>query len=67
MLLRKSFKMEGLGVIEVEEEEEEEEGVEEGEEGEEEEEAGERSWGVWILLGGRSVRAVGESMGESKG
>lgn len=62
MLLRKGFEMDrGLGVIDlVELEELEEEEVVEGErEGEREEEGG-RGWGVWMILGGRSVRAVGE-------
>lgn len=62
MLLRKGSRMDrGLGLIEAEvEEEEEEEEVVEGEgEGEEEGVEG-RGWEGWMILGGRSVRAVRE-------
>lgn len=58
MLLRKGFEMDrGLGIIDLVELEELEE--EEVVEGEREEEGG-RGWGVWMILGGRSVRAVDE-------
>lgn len=58
MLLRKGFEMDrGFGIIDLVELEELEE--EEVVEGEREEEGG-RGWGVWMILGGRSVRAVGE-------
>lgn len=58
MLLRKGFGMDrGLGITDLVELEELEE--EEVVEGEREEEGG-RGWGVWMILGGRSVRAVGE-------
>lgn len=58
MLLRKGFEMDrGLGIIDLVELEELEE--EEVVEGEREEEGG-RGWGVWMILGGQSVRAVGE-------